>query len=84
MRVDEYGALVKSIDVTNLLVDYFRISMENTRVDASWTNVNNERHDISIYTVVISGFIYSNEHKNKDALHHRYQKKSIDASFIAH
>ena len=41
VRVDEYGALEKSIDVTNLLVDDFRISMENTGGDASWIKVNN-------------------------------------------
>ena len=28
--VDEYGALEISTDVTNLLVDYFNISMETT------------------------------------------------------
>ena len=33
--VDEDGALEKSTDVTNLLVDEFRISMENTADDAS-------------------------------------------------
>ena len=37
----EDGALEKSTDVTNLLVDDFRISMETTGGDASWINVNN-------------------------------------------
>ena len=33
-RVDEYGALKKSTDVTNLIVNEFKISMENTGYDA--------------------------------------------------
>ena len=41
MRVDEYDPLAKSTDVTNLLVDDFNISMENTGGDASWLNVKN-------------------------------------------
>ena len=36
VRVYEDGALEKSTDVTNLLVDEFKISMENTGGDASW------------------------------------------------
>ena len=33
VRVDEYGALEKSTDVTNLLLDNFNISMETTDGD---------------------------------------------------
>ena len=36
------GALEKSADVTNLLVDDFIIAMETTGFDASWINGNNE------------------------------------------
>ena len=35
VRVDEYGALANSTDITNLLVDDFKISMENTGGDSS-------------------------------------------------
>ena len=38
--VDEYGALANSIDATNLPVDEFNMSMENTVCDASWLNGN--------------------------------------------
>ena len=36
--VDKYSALENSIDVTNLLIDKFRISMKTTGGDASWLN----------------------------------------------
>ena len=38
MRVDEDGALEKSIDVNDLLVDDFDIALENTGEDSSWLN----------------------------------------------
>ena len=41
LRVDEYGALENSTDITNLLVDALKISMETTGGDASFINVNN-------------------------------------------
>ena len=41
VRVDEDGALENSKDVANLLVDEFKISMENTGGDASWLIGNN-------------------------------------------
>ena len=63
--VDEDGSLVKSTDVTNLLVDYFRMSMESTGGDASWINVNNERHNKSIHKMFRAGLIDSNQHENK-------------------
>ena len=56
-RVNKDGDLVNSIDFNNLLVDYFRISMETTGGDASCINVNNERHNRSIHNMVRSGLI---------------------------
>ena len=38
MILDEDGALANSTDVTNLLVDDFRVSTDG---DASWINGNN-------------------------------------------
>ena len=49
--VDEDTVLESSTDVTNLLVDYFKISMETTVGDASWVNGKNERHNIIIHTI---------------------------------
>ena len=65
MKVYEDGELEKSTDITNLLVDDFRISMETTGGDASWLNVNNKIHNISIHNMVISSLIESNQHENK-------------------
>ena len=39
--------------------------METTGSDASRINGNNERHNISIHNMVISGLIDSNQHENK-------------------
>ena len=39
--VDEYVDLSNSTDITNLLVDPFKISMETTGGDASCINGNN-------------------------------------------
>ena len=41
VRVDEDIALENSTDVTNLLVDDLKISMETIGGDSSWLNVNN-------------------------------------------
>ena len=41
VRVDEYGSLENSIDVTNLLVDELKISMETNGGDAYWINGKN-------------------------------------------
>ena len=41
VRVDEDGSLANSIDVANLLVDDFIISMETNGGDASCLNGNN-------------------------------------------
>ena len=54
VRVDEYFALEKSTDTTNLIVDDFKISMETTGGDASWINGNNERDNIIINNMIIS------------------------------
>ena len=65
VRVDEYGALENLVDVTNLIVDEFNTSRENTGSNASWINGNNEGHNRSINNMVISGLIDSNQHGNK-------------------
>ena len=65
MRVDEDGALEKSADVTNLLVDDFIISMETSGGDEFWMNGNNERHNRSIHNMVIYGLLDSNKRENK-------------------
>ena len=65
MRVDKYGALSNSTDVTRLLVDDFIIYIETTTVDALCLNVNNERNNRSIHNMVIAGLIGSNKHENK-------------------
>ena len=41
VRVDKYSVLEKSTDVTNLLVNEYKISTETTVGDASWININN-------------------------------------------
>ena len=65
MRVDEDGALEKSTNVTNLLFNYFKISMETTCGDASWLNGNNERHNIIIHNMFIQGLLDSIQNENK-------------------
>ena len=65
IRVDEYSALVNSIDVKNLLIDELKISMETTGGDSYWINGNNERHNRSTQNMVISGLLDSNQHENK-------------------
>ena len=65
IRVDEYGALEKSTDVTNLLVYEFKIYMETTGGGANWLNVNNEIHERSIHNMVREGLLDSNQHINK-------------------
>ena len=84
MIVDEDGSLVKSTDVTNLLVDYFRMSMESTGGDASWINVNNERHNKSIHKMFRAGLIDSNQHENNGAVQQKHQQKYVYSSSIFH
>ena len=55
MIVDGNVSLENSTDVTNLLVDDFKMSMETTGGNALWTNGNNERHNRSIHNMVRSG-----------------------------
>ena len=80
MRVDEYGALVKSTDVTNLLVDDFNISVEATGGDASWLDVKNEIHNKIISNMVRSGLTGVNQHEKNGTVQQRHQQKSIDAN----
>ena len=65
IRIDEYSVLKNSTDVTNLLVESFKISMETTGSDASCLNVKNKIHNRSIHNMVIAGFFYINKHVNK-------------------
>ena len=41
IRVDEYGALEKSTDVNNLILEELKISKETTGGGAYWINGNN-------------------------------------------
>ena len=65
MKVDEDGVLENSIDVTNLIVDYFNVSMETTGGDVLWINVNNTIHNRRIHNMVRSGLLDINQHENK-------------------
>ena len=65
VRFHEYISLSNSTDVTNLLVDDFRISMETTGGDASWINGNNEQPNRMIYNMLREGIIDINQHENK-------------------
>ena len=65
MIVDDDGALEKSKYVTELLVDEFNISLENTGGYAWWINGNHERHNRSIHNMVRASLIDSNQHENK-------------------
>ena len=62
VRVDKYGALENSTEVTKLLVDDFRIYMGTTGGGASWINENNEKHNISIHNTVKEVLLDSNQH----------------------
>ena len=61
--VDDDGALENSADTANPLVYDFIISMKTTGDDASWINGNNERHNISLQNMGISGLFDSNQHE---------------------
>ena len=54
-----------STDVTKLLADEFKIPVENNGGDASWINGKHERHNRSIYNMVIEGILESNQHARK-------------------
>ena len=62
VRVDEYISFSKSTNITKFLVDDSNISMEIICVDASWINGNNERHNIIINNMVISGLLDINQY----------------------
>ena len=72
IRFDEDGALEKSKNVTNLLIEEFKISMETTGGDESWINGNNERQNRSIHNMVVSGLLDNNQHAKKMVLCSRY------------
>ena len=57
--------LANSTDVTNLLVDEFKISMETTSGDASLLDENNERQKISIQNMLRAYILDSNQTENK-------------------
>ena len=63
--VDEDSDFTNSTDVTHLLVDEFKISIETTGGDASRINGKNERHNISIQIMIREGLLDSNQHGNK-------------------
>ena len=65
IRVDEDSVLANSKDITNLLVDDFKISMETNSGDASWINIRNERHNRSIHNAVIADLLDIDQHENK-------------------
>ena len=65
IRVDEDSALENSTDVTNLIVDELKISMETTGDDASWLNGNNEIHTRSIHNMLRTGLLESNHNEKK-------------------
>ena len=65
VRVDEDIALASSTDVTNLLVDEFKISVETTGGDAYGINGKNGRYNRSIQNMVISDLLDINQHGNK-------------------
>ena len=54
-----------STDITNLIIEEFKISMETTSCDASCINGKDERHNRSIYNMVRSGLMDNNQHTNK-------------------
>ena len=65
MRFDKDGALEKLTDVTNLLVNEFKIAIETTDSDTSWLSGKNERQDIIIHNMVGAYIIDMNKHEKK-------------------
>ena len=61
IRVDEDGALEKSTNVKNLIIEELKISMETTGGDVYWINVKNERHNIRIHNMIKEGLFNSNQ-----------------------
>ena len=72
VRFDEDSALSNSTDVTNLLINEFKISMETTGGDAFWINGKNEIHNKSIHNMVRSGLIDSNQHEKNGTVQQRH------------
>ena len=65
VRVYEDGTLVNSTDVTNFIVEKFRIYVETNGVYSSWYNVNNEEHNLILHNMVREVLIDINPHENK-------------------
>ena len=65
VRVDEYSALVNSTYVTNLLVDEFKISMENTGGDEYWINGKKKIHNRRTHNMVRLGLLDIKQYENK-------------------
>ena len=84
MRVDEGDALEKPADVTNHLVDKFRISTEITGGDASCLNGKNERQKISIQNMVSAGIIGSNQHEKNCVVYQKHHLKYTYEKYIVH
>ena len=80
MRVDKDGALSKSTDVTNLLVDDFSISIKTSGGGVAWLNKKNERRNKNIYNMFIAGLLDSNQHFKNGAAPYDNQLKYIDAN----
>ena len=58
--------------------------METTGGDASWLNVNNERHYRNFYNMVISVLIDSNQNETNGDVQQRHKKMSIDEKYTVH
>ena len=81
VRVDEDSALTKSTDVTNLLVDEFKIHTETTGGDASCFNWKNERHKRSIHNILGAGLLDSNQNEKNGAAQQKNQQRFMDAEY---
>ena len=57
--------LENSTDVTKLIVDEFKISMDTNGGDASWLNGKTEIHNRIIHNMVREGILGSNQHEKK-------------------
>ena len=65
MIVDEDLSLESSKYITNLIVEKFRISLEDTVGDTSYLNGNNRRHNISIHNMVRACLILVDQYGKK-------------------
>ena len=65
MIIYEDGAVATSTYVTNLIVDNFNISTENTGSNESCLNEKNKIHNIRINNMVRPVLLEINQHENK-------------------